>query len=201
MSSLFLAGEDALCCELGWRLVQARLPHWTLVVPPFNTGGISKLWPRLPDYAQQARNVRPVLCVADTDGQCPIKLLTSKRPVGAPASLLIRLAVPEADAWVMADRKGFADTFGVPLAKVPEWPDDVGNAKEQLLTLLGRYAKRSIRDDMVSITNPKKQGTGYNLRLCSFVKTGWSVDRALAHSPSLKRAAHAVERLGNVQHK
>ena len=74
MSRILVVGEDTLCCALGERLVAACLPDWQLAQPSIDTKGVTKLQPSLPRYLSLARSLHPVLCIADTDGQCAVEL-------------------------------------------------------------------------------------------------------------------------------
>jgi hypothetical protein len=196
MKQLLVVGEDALCCALGERLFAACLPGWRLAQTSINTQGITKLVPALARYANQAKHVQPVLCIADTDGQCAVKLLDSWLPTSAHAHFLLRLAVTEAESWLMADRDGFARELAVPLNKLPQRPDEEADPKRLLLTLARKSKKRLIRDELVSPTDPSKPGSGYNLHLCAFARTHWNARCAAQTSPSLARAMRSLEKLG-----
>ncbi len=177
-----------LCCALGERLVAGTLPGWQLAGPSINRRGVSNLLPELLRYAQQAKFVQPVLCIADTDGQCAVKLLTTWLPAHAPDNFIFRMAVAEAESWVLADRSGFANTMQVSVNRVPAQVDTLADPKRTVLTLLAKSKSRRIREEVISQLDASKQGTGYNLHLCNFVQSSWSVDRARQSSPSLNRA-------------
>lgn len=195
MKRILIVGEDSLCCALGERLVANCLPGWQLAGPAIDTRGVTKLLPALPRYAQQAGRVQPVLCIADTDGQCVVDLLTRWLPTPAERRMLLRFAVTEAESWVLADREGAARALAIPLSRLPHRPDEETDPKRLLLTLAARSGKREIRDEMVSAVDRNKQGTGYNLHLGGFVRTTWDVRRAAAASPSLARAVKRLEEL------
>lgn len=195
MSSLVLVGEDELCCALGERLIEQTLPGWTLAVKPINKGGVSKLQADIPRYLQQALHVQPVLCVADTDGACPIEIREQWLPPTAPQRFLLRLAVKESEAWVMADRSAFASSFGVSVASVPRAPETLPDAKREVLRLAARSSKRQVRQEVLSLQDINKPGTGYNKHLCAFVRQGWRAAVAREASESLNRAILALEQL------
>lgn len=195
MSSLVLVGEDELCCALGARLVEHMLPDWTLAVEPINKRGVSKLKTDLPRYLLQALHVQPVLCVADTDGACPVTLRQQWLPQTVPQGFLLRLAVTESEAWVMADRPAFAKAIGVSEASVPRDPEHLIDAKREVLRLAARSSKRRVKEEMLSLQDVNKPGTGYNKHLCSFVRQGWRASVARESSESLDRAIQALERL------
>lgn len=194
MTRILVVGEDALSCALGEQLVRRCLPTWQLASPSINTMGVTHLRKALHRYADYSRNAYPVLCIADTDGGCALELVRSWEPV-APHRLLLRLAVPEAESWAMADPDGFASAFQVPAVKVPREPDKVTDAKATVLAMARRSSSRAIRNEVVSAFDPAKQGTGYNLHLCHFVHSVWKLSAAIERSPSLQRAASRVQAL------
>jgi hypothetical protein len=196
MTRILVVGEDALCCTLGERLVQGCLPAWRLAGPSINTNGVSHLRKALPRYARYAEDAHPVLCIADTDGGCALDLVRAWLP-GSARRLLLRLAVPEAESWAMADFAGLASALQVPAGKVPREPDKVSDAKAAVLALARRSKSRSVRTEVVSALDPTRPGTGYNLHLCRFVRQDWRLGTAAERSPSLKRAAHRVQALSD----
>lgn len=194
MTHILVVGEDALCCALGERLVRECLPSWQLAAPPIDTKGVTSLRKELPRFAGFARSAHPVLCIADTDGACPLDLVQSWLPTGT-LRLVLRLAVPEAESWAMADPQGLAQALQVSEGKVPRNPDGVGDAKAEVLALARRSRSRSVRNEVVSALDPTRQGSGYNLHLCSFVRLHWRVSIAVERSPSLQRAVRRVNAL------
>ncbi|WP_155627964.1 hypothetical protein [Burkholderia vietnamiensis] len=195
MSQILVVGEDRLCCVLGEQLVAAALPTWKLAGPSIDAGGVTKLVPSFQRYAEQATYVQPVLCIADTDGKCAAELIEAWRPNHAPNGFVIRLAVTEAESWVLADRQGFADAFHISKNKLPSNLDDEPDPKRLLLNLIAKSRKRSFRDDMISQTDRSKPGAGYNVHLSDFVRSHWNIQRAMGHSRSLNRAFRCVLRL------
>lgn len=182
-----MVGEDGLSCILGEHLVAEALPQWSLAGESIATGGVTKLVGALPRYARLARGLHPVLCVADTDGQCPVTLLKKWMPAGATASFHIRLAVTEAESWLLADRVAVAEFFQVPLAKVPSQPDLVPDPKEALLRLAKLSKVKALRQEVVT-ASALKPGVGYQVHLRTFVRDHWRADRAKDQSASLARA-------------
>lgn len=194
MTQILVVGEDALCCALGERLVESCLPAWQLAAPSIDTRGVTRLRKELPRYAAFARNAHPVLCIADTDGDCALDLVQAWLPRSV-RRLLLRLAVPEAESWAMADAAGFADALKVPAGKVPREPDSVGDAKAEVLALARRSKSREIRTEVVSAFDATRKGSGYNIHLCRFVRQGWRMSMAAERSPSLQRAVRKVQAL------
>jgi len=192
---VLIVGEDRLCCTLGSRLVKECLPDWEAASDPIDAGGITGLLKALRRYAAQARNVQPVLCIADTDRRCTRDILQKHLPKEAPPGFLWRLAVPEAESWVLADRAMFAEYFRVPKDKIPTVTDNIFDPKRLILNLVQRSKERRFRNEMVSERDPSKPGTGYNLHLSQFVAQAWRVEEARLTSESLQRAHTSLERL------
>ncbi|MBU6439850.1 MAG: hypothetical protein KGJ03_04740 [Betaproteobacteria bacterium] len=192
MTRILIVGEDALCCALGERLVAQALPGWTLAGPPIDTKGITRLVSSLPRYARQARELRPVLCIGDSDGRCVKQLLGQWLPKEVPDRFVLRLAVAEAESWLLADRHGFAKGLGVPINKLPRHADALADPKLAVLGLVARSSKRMFRDEIVSRVDPTRRGAGYNVHLSAFVRTHWDACRARECSPSLARAWRRV---------
>jgi hypothetical protein len=197
MSRIVVVGEDRLCCALGERLVSAALPEWTLALPAINTQGVTKLWSGIARYNQQA-HVQPVLCIADADRQCVKSLLSNNAPSHSHPHFLLRLAVEEAESWLLADKGSFASFLAVPVNKIPDQPDTLSDPKQTILALSKRSRKRVLRDEMVSPFDNNKQGSGYNAHLTEFVRGHWNVDRAVQSSPSLARALPKIRSLNNL---
>lgn len=193
-----MVGEDALCGAFGERLVEFLLPNWTLAQTPILTGGITRLIPSLPRYIEQARYVQPVICIADTDGKCPARLIRKWLPNRQEPKFLFRLAVHEAESWLLADPPTFAEFFGVSANSIPGNPDELADPKREVLLLARRSKLRQIRSEVVSVTACEKPGTGYNLHLCRYIRERWRVQQAISSSPSLARAASRISMLGSV---
>lgn len=190
-----MVGEDALCCALGARLARAALPGWTLAREPIDARGVTKLAPSLPRYMEQARHVQPVICIADTDGRCPVELLERWLPGEVEARFVFRLAVAEAESWLLADRETLAEFFGVPAARISDRPDELRDPKREILALARRSKRRALRVEVVSSFDPNKPGSGYNLHLGEYVRAHWRPLPAAERSPSLARAIRNIRSL------
>lgn len=187
---LTLVGEDALCCAVGTALVTRCLPAWS-VAPPIEAGGITRLAPQLPRYARAARHGGPVLCIADTDQGCAMALAGGwLTPEDRHPRVMLRLAVREAESWLLADHEGMYEYFGTPTSKLPDQADDLTDPKRDLMQMMQRYAPARIKREVVVKTKQGelKRGSGYNEHLCDFARRCWRPDRAMARSESLSRA-------------
>jgi hypothetical protein len=70
----------------------------------------------------------------DKDAACPAELrmaLLSEPQRG----MLLRICAPSLEAWLLADRDGFAKATGCRLASVPESPERIENGKQFIVNL------------------------------------------------------------------
>jgi hypothetical protein len=193
---ILVVGEDELCCVLGSRLVAACLPEWRLAQEPINKRGVTKLAAAIPRYVEYARHVHPVLCIADTDGVCPATMSAAWQSGAKSDALLLRLAVTEAESWVLADADTLAKALAISPSIVPREPDGLRDAKAAVVALARRSAKRSVRDDFTSPFDRAKPGSGYVTAMCEVVRTQWRAAVAADRSPSLRRAMQRLVELG-----
>lgn len=187
-----MVGEDALCCALGAKIVQAILPSWTLSGRPINRKGITKLVPELRRYAECARNVNPVICLADTDGKCPVDLKNQWFPSNGSDNFLLRLAVTEAESWVLADREAVAEFFEVRLGSLPPSPEQILDPKMEVLRIARRSRRPHLRSEMLGDSRNLRPGSGYNTHLNTLVAESWDANRAAQASDSLRRAIDEI---------
>jgi len=153
-------------------------------------GGSGYLKSKFDSFIQMSRRY-PVLIVTDLDRKPCAPRLVEEWTQGRvlPEGLLLRVAVREVEAWLMADRQAFGALVG---ASIDFCAESVLDPKEKVLTLASRAA-RDVRDDLVASKGAlASQGIGYNKRLCEFVLLNWCPMRASANSESLRRAMDRV---------
>lgn len=193
MGRILVIGEDVLCCALGTRLVEEVL-GWELAQEPINSNGITKLVSALPRYVGIAK-IHPVLCIADADRQCVIVLLQKWLPGRRPEKFIFRLAVPEAESWLLADPEGLAEFFCIAPKHVPKSPDCIDDPKQAMLALARKSRRRYIKQEVVNERDSNKPGNGYNTHLSEFVRNHWDPEAARVRSPSLNRAVQRLQEL------
>ena len=142
-----------------------------------------------------AARATPFFVLTDLDTiSCAPLLIRQWLPTRTHPNLLFRVAVTEAESWIMADRNGLAEFLGIQAAAIPAHPDTVQHAKEALVSLAGRSTKKDVREALVPARNSSaKVGPDYNARLGLFVEQRWCLDEAKKRSPSLKKATEALD--------
>lgn len=156
--------------------------------------GKASLDARLPKYRQAAlRSPWFVLRDSDRDqGDCAAALLAHLLPEGPTAGLCLRLAVREAEAWLLGDAQALAAFAGVPVARIPPSPDDELDPKRVLAGLCRHSRRRHVRDGV-----PPRAGSGravgpaYRAFIEEYCES-WRPAVAAESSPSLHRALSAV---------
>lgn len=192
MSGIALATEDELSEQVGLILAaEARLD----VELRFRRGGNGYLQSRISNFCEMV-SFQPVLVISDLDRQRCASQLVAKW-LGArvrPANLLIRIAVREIEAWLLADHEAMGGLLGR-RAGLPREPDALLDPKQSLLNLARRAPKR-VREELLPLGGAlASQGLGYNALLGEFVRTAWSPTRAALLSPSLRRARRRLNEL------
>jgi len=189
--AVLLAVEDMV----GQALSQRLLSHFGISVGQTlglsGKGHLKKAAGRLNKVAPSV----PVFMLADLDRPlpCPAEVIRSWVRGPCANGFILRLAVMEAESWVLADRRGFSGYLGVPIARIPACTDSIPNPKEFIVTLARRARSKRLRADMVPEAGAStKVGPVYNARLLEFIYSRWDVESASGASPSLKRAMARV---------
>lgn len=195
--TLFVVTEDQLSETVALKLVRESHPA-PLEILRMRKNGFGYLRSNLRKFCRIAERDH-VLMLTDLDrAACPSKLISDWFGGDVrPQRLAFRVAVPQVESWLLADRIGLASFFGISAAKINPSPDSIGDSKEHLLRL-ARVARREIRYDLLPLRGVRaSQGFGYNQRLCEFVENGWSSVRGAAASKSLTRAKNKIGELLN----
>lgn len=148
MAGLAIATEDELSEAVARRLV-ADVEPALQVTQTLRKNGFGYLRAKMASWCELARH-QPVLLLTDLDQvACSVELLQQWR--GAllpPADLLMRVAVREVEAWLLADHEAMRSLLGE-RGRLPGEPDQLPDPKAHLLQLAAKYAPRDVRADLV----------------------------------------------------
>jgi hypothetical protein len=140
------------------------------------------------DKYKGASRVMPHIVLTDLDRYpCLTALLDDWRVGALPPTMLLRIAVREVEAWLLADRKGIADFLHVAIEKVPHSPETMDDAKHSLFNVIRRSRKRRLVEEMVPQPGAHI-GPLYNDRMREFALDYWQIETAAANAPSLDRS-------------
>lgn len=192
----YLATEDAVSETLAKRIVAYANPDLELAAA-MGKKGFGFLKNKVSQLCQLAINF-PVVMVTDLDHRVCAPALVEEWTAGirVPELFMLRVAVREAESWLMADRDAFAGFIGAPMSQIPRNPDEIGDPKDQLLSLARRYAPRELKYDLLPRPGVRALvGPGYNQVLSRFTSNAWQVESARQSSPSLSRMVERLRRL------
>ena len=196
MKHISLATEDALSEAVGEKLIAE-------VKPPLEVGlrlrrdGFGYLKKRMRSFSEMARH-QPVLIITDLDRlACAATLVRGWTANDTPpGTLLLRVAVREMEAWLLADHDAMRTLLQQPRQILPSDPENLPEPKEALIRLVGRHGPRSLREAIVPQPGViAAQGLGYNNVLMEFVRRTWNPHRAARRSNSLARTRQRLREL------
>ena len=96
----------------------------------------------------------------------------------------------------MADTETLASFLHVAPSKIPEDPENLSNAKSEMVNLVRHSRRRAIRVDMVPReASARSEGPAYASRMIEFVNRQWRPEIAARKSDSLRRAIGCLKRL------
>ena len=186
LNNVILVIEDRLSDAVATKILEK---FGIEIVKRIGFQGKSDLERKAPELNRAANGIT-VFMLTDLDSprDCPPRLIRSWIRGTLNPKFFFRVAVMEVEAWVMADRIGFADFLSVPLHRIPSPTDNILNPKEFLLSLARRSKKRDVREALVPAQGATLSvGNEYNTLLSEFVREHWDLERAASASPSLKR--------------
>lgn len=186
-----IAGEGLLDLAVARKILEQ---HSHDISYEFDLGGKDKLDKSLSGYLNASRH-SPWLILRDLDREeCAPSLLEKIAPNRSDFSgAVLRVCVKAVEAWVLADRQGFARHFGLAAATIPSDPEALADPKVALVTCISRSRHRNLREGVVPRQGSGRQvGPEYNAVLIDFVRTNWDLTRATEVSASLRRTVERV---------
>ena len=189
---LSLVFEDELSELLAFKIFDT-IPNKFVPHIVYNRGGNGYISRAINGFNVAARGI-PFYVGTDLDAYpCPSSLIDDWLDNPKHDNLLLRVAVREAEAWVLADRDNFAHFVGINSADIPANVEALPNPKATLIQLAKRSRNKQLREDICpSPKTTSKVGPNYNARLGVFVNTRWNPNAARTNSRSLDRT---IERL------
>jgi hypothetical protein len=185
---LNLAVEDPLTESLFAKILQT-IPTEYAPRTIYNRGGFGYLRQNINGFNNAAKGI-PFLVGTDLDRyECPASLIQEWLIRPRHNNLLIRVAVREAEAWVLADSTNLADFLGIRVGLVPDQVEAIADPKQELINLARRARSRELREDICPPPHStRKIGPNYNPRLAAFVQSRWDPNAARERAESLARA-------------
>ena len=186
--------EDDVSLAVALRLVENFEPKYLISYTSVQNG-FGKIKKMINAFNKAARSM-PYLVLTDLDeAECAPTLCGTWLPnVKQHPNLLLRVAVREVEAWLLADQKGLAKFLGIKQELVPSTVEEITDPKKELIKLASKSPYKEIRKDIIPPQGSKRvQGPNYNGRLSVFVKHHWNLDRASDTATSLLKMREAIE--------
>lgn len=164
------------------------------VVRPLIGRGVDNIRESISKYRNASRVLAHVILV-DLDNVPCAALLRQQWGVDTlPHAMLFRVAVREVEAWILADRAGFANFAAIPKSKVPQAPETLTDPKQTLINLVRQSRSRRLSAEIVPAQGMSmSKGPLYNERLGQFVRDKWDVAAAMQIAPSLQRTVDRLQ--------
>ncbi len=162
---------------------------------PRLAGGNIAFWQKIPRYNAAAARCGGVFALADLEGRGCVGPVLDERLPDRSDWLVLRLAVPMLEAWLLADRRSMARALHLRLERLPEHPELLRHPKHEIVRLASHSPSREVRHQLVP-RRRSRAGVGreYIPFMTQFVRLHWRPQDARHHSPSLDRALRAIER-------
>jgi hypothetical protein len=202
---IYYGGEDTVTSEIAQRLVLHCLPEplrygASLVNVLQNYHGTA-VFSRCDNIVKLGLET-PVVCVFDSDSNCPVELLRESTTDGwvSPYSA-INLAIEEGETWLVASKRSFSRYFRISQEHIPEAENGANEIVQEYkisLYLLNEVfihsQSRLVRDTLRLAPRFRKPST-YNNLWPDFIRNYWDIDEAALHSVSLTRAIDRINRI------
>ncbi|HRH96652.1 MAG TPA: DUF4276 family protein [Prosthecobacter sp.] len=193
---IYLAVEDDLSEWVLRRLLFER-PVEYFVSAVFKKGGFGYLKKQAPAFNNMAKAC-PVLLLTDLDQRpCAPELLQEWLAQPKHSDFLLRVAVREIEAWLLASDDALRKFIGTRRRYNIDDPESLFDPKAELLKLAITSPRRDIREALVRRDQygNLRQGPAYNSTLAEFVHREWMPDTAAIKCSSLSRTIRALSSL------
>lgn len=201
-TAFYIAVEDDLSDAVVRRLlnhvrrrfeVRARYPLPTL----------PHLHPELSGHGYLRANVQafnnaaaenPHLLLTDLDmAGCAPELIQEWLGGAAHPNFIIRVAVREVEAWLLADANSMAGFLNLNSGDIPANVESVAEAKEEIVRLARLSPNAEIQNNLVPRPgSTATTGRLFTRSLIGYVRDLWDVNAAAANADSLARALRAL---------
>ena len=210
-SDIYIVGEDDVTREVIMRIIKEFAPSLNIIGALPARG--SELKTKITNFNHLAQTI-PIVLLSDLDTiDCAplakaslLKEIETQHP-----HFIINIAVDEAEAWLFADRKGFAHFLQVNEADMPMANEEkfggLRKRKEISLPIKASYYLTHVLMKKSTNKERRKQllarlgackGPEYNSTMIPFIRQSWNIHEAMTHSYSLQGTVRRVQRLAEV---
>jgi hypothetical protein len=206
---VFIVGEDDACKAVIRRVIafcaETKKISITILPQEFPVRG-GEIKSKIKNFNLLSASA-PVVLLADMDNNtCPPIFVTSLlKGEARNDNFILSIAVDEVEAWLLADRHGFANYFGVDVALIPstsqikmqgrvEKKEIVCPVKTSLYCVTEIWPKsrnKTLKEQLIPRPGATK-GAEYNSVMVPFIRDHWNVEKAIENSDSLKGMVNRI---------
>lgn len=205
MVEIVIVGEDDVTREIIKRIINEYTGGMVKIIQEMPARG-GEIKGRINMYNTLASSY-PVIILLDLDANnCPPELINSLGIENKQSNLILNVAIDEAEAWLMADRIGFAKYIGVDESEIPQSKSTKLNGNKYTIemdfpakssmcltkVIVPKSKNSDIKKKMTPNGNACK-GKEYNSAILPFIREVWDIEAALANSDSLKRMVNKIK--------
>lgn len=201
--NVYIVGEDDATKSIILKILEFCSSEFNVIGSIPARGGQIKS--KIQEFNTLSSNT-PVILLMDLDqNNCPPELKNKLIPKNKSEHFILNIAVDEAEAWLMADREGFASYFKVNINDMPESSNQKLNGPRATLEmtfpcksslyLTHELVKKMRNKTFQSQLTPKPnavKGPEYNSCILPFIESHWNIENAMLNSDSLKRMVERI---------
>lgn len=205
--SVYISAEDPVTIAVINRLLAYVSPRLKVLKNmPARGGQIKSMILALNELSK----TRPVVALVDLDANACAPVLKQNLLQGNVPNIdfIFNIAIDEAEAWLMADKVGFARYFGVSQQLIPdssmqkmggmtpvqELDFSIKSSLQLTHQIMPSSTNAELKTQMMAQGNAVK-GKEYNSAILPFIDTSWDVTAASANSDSLRRMIRRLQNL------
>jgi len=202
---VYIVGEDAVTFAVIKRILTYCSPDFEIIIELPARGGSVKS--KIQEF-NKLSETHPVVLLIDLDYHDCAPQLIERLIKDKNDDFIFNIAVDEAEAWLMADRDGFASYFKIKIEDMPYAHQTNQGGRKRLIEMSFDYKssmyltqeliKKSKSPEHVQQLTPKKnaaKGPLYNECMLPFIQNAWNIDNARQNSDSLNRMILRLEKL------
>jgi len=202
---VYIVGEDAVTYAIIKRILAYCSTDFEIIAELPARGGQVKS--KITEFNKLSETY-PVVLLIDLDTNDCAPQLIEQLIKNKNSDFIFNIAVDEAEAWLMADRKGFASYFKIKTEDMPTAQQTKQGGRKALTEMNFAYKssmfltheliKKSKNLEYIQQLTPKKnaaKGPEYNSCMLPFIHNAWNMDDARLNSDSLNRMILRIETL------
>lgn len=204
-----IVGEDQVTSSVIKRILTHCSDDFEIIQFPesYPRGGGGQIKNNIPKY-NRLSETHPVVLLIDLDNNGCAPLLIKKLIKDKNHDFIFNIAVDEAEAWLMADREGFATYFKIKMEDMPSSHQTKQGGRKTVTEMDFDYKsswffthiliQKSENPEFIQQLAPKERaskGPEYNSCVLPFIETAWSVENARQNSDSLSRMISRIKEL------